>query len=297
MSPLDQPLDFFDANCMVGPRGTPAPGEYRDADGLLRVMDAHGIAEALVFHSLAKEQSPPDGNRLLLDEIAGHERLHPCAVLLPHWTGEFPPPEEHVPQLLDQGFRAVRLFPANHYFELSSWCCRELFIALAEHRIPLFLDYDNAHWGTTRTNWDAVARAVAAHPTLPVIIVNESMAADRSLQPLLTKFDNFLFETSSYEIHRGLEIVSERHGPQRALFGTGLPSRDPAGPITMITYADLPPDHKALIAGGNLRRLLEGVQTERPRTGIGFEPRPQPRSTSDEWPSVAPRFIAPEEQA
>ena len=49
-------------------------------------------------------------------------------------------------------------------------------------------------------------------------------------------------------------------GAERLLFGSFLPVSDPLVPIGMVLDADLSEEEKRLIAGDNLRRLLEGVR-------------------------------------
>jgi len=55
--------------------------------------------------------------------------------------------------------------------------------------------------------------------------------------------------------------VTERFGPERLVFGTGLPEFDGGGPVSQVMYSRLPREQKALIAGGNLRRML-GIEEE-----------------------------------
>jgi hypothetical protein len=277
-------LPLFDANCMIGRSTVPRPGEPQTAEDLLRVMDRFGIAEALVFHAQAKELSPLEGNPLLLEEIKGHDRLRPMAVVMPGHTGEFPPADKHVAELFDQGFRAVRMFPPGHFFSLALWSCGELCFELAARRMPLFLDFENPAWSLPRTDWDAIAGLLAAFAALPIVLVREGMAVDRNLQALMARHENLYIETSYYSLHRGLELLAERPGAERALFGTGLPRSHPGAPIAQLTYAELSPEQKALIAGGNLRRLLDHTKS-RKQTAIGFGVRPRRKGGGGDWPT------------
>ena len=85
-------ISFFDGNCVIGMRsirrsGCAGEAEFYSLEDLLAEMDYAGIDDALVYHSLAKEYVPMLGNRQLMDEISGHERLHPCWVVMPNGTG------------------------------------------------------------------------------------------------------------------------------------------------------------------------------------------------------------------
>jgi predicted TIM-barrel fold metal-dependent hydrolase len=63
-------------------------------------------------------------------------------------------------------------------------------------------------------------------------------------------------ETSYYTVHRGIEKLCGTFGPERVLFGTGMPRRDPGAAITALAYSLIDDEARALVAGGNLRRLL-----------------------------------------
>ncbi|MBM3459064.1 MAG: hypothetical protein FJX77_11105, partial [Armatimonadetes bacterium] len=117
-------MRLFDANRMLGrrsiythlpPRGVPAAEapEGVTVPELLRELDREGIAEALVYHAMAVDGHPWEGNRRLMAEIQGQPRLHPCWVLLPT-TGEMPAPRELVAQMRQEGVRAARLCPLRH---------------------------------------------------------------------------------------------------------------------------------------------------------------------------------------
>jgi predicted TIM-barrel fold metal-dependent hydrolase len=66
-------------------------------------------------------------------------------------------------------------------------------------------------------------------------------------------------EISGYQGYQAIEAVVGRFGPERLLFGTNIPTFSPGGAIAAVTYADISDDAKSLIAGGNLRRLLEAA--------------------------------------
>src|SRR5688572_28948638 len=98
---------LFDCKCLLGRRSIHTPlGMPATADELLAEMDRLGIAEALVYHGMALDGHPYEGNQRLLREIAAHPRLHPCWVLLPT-AGEMPPPGELVAQMRARGVRAA----------------------------------------------------------------------------------------------------------------------------------------------------------------------------------------------
>jgi predicted TIM-barrel fold metal-dependent hydrolase len=197
---------------------------------------------------MAKEYAPSVGNNTLLKEIEG-KPIQPCWVVMPHNTGEMPPPDELLAQMSRRGVKAVRAFPVVQSFKLSDWCVGPLLDMLEAKKIPFFLDMD-------QTNWDEVAGMLKAHPHLKLVLLKTSYRCDRMLYPLFEKFDNLYLETATFQIMRGIEDVCRKFGPQHLVFGTGLPLLDAGGPIAQITYAELPLEHKRMIAGETLAGLL-----------------------------------------
>ncbi len=78
------------------------------AKDLLKEMDSYGIDEALVFHSRQRDDSPIVGNKILMSEIKGVERLYgPLAILPPH-TGEMGSFEDLLDNMRLGNIRAFR---------------------------------------------------------------------------------------------------------------------------------------------------------------------------------------------
>lgn len=242
-------MDFFDCNCMIGRFGQPQPGQFWSADDLERELERCGIARALVFHALAKELDPALGNTALMEEIAGRARFAPCWVVLPHHTGEMLPPDQLCAQMAQRGVRAVRMFPQAHNYSLAEWCSGPLLAALEERQVPLFLDHD-------QTNWNEVEAVCSAHPRLPLVLLRVNYRAHRALYPLLERHPNLHLEIGIFVAHNAIEDCARRCGAARMLFGSGLPHYNPGGPIANIMYSHVADADKALIAAGNLRRLL-----------------------------------------
>jgi hypothetical protein len=245
-------LSFFDCNCTVGRLAVPQPGSFFTARELLAEMDYCGIDEALVYHTWAREYDPREGNRQLLAEIAGSERLKPCWVVLPHHTKETPAPDRLIVEMQSAGVAAVRIFPAvtSQRWSLSEWSAGSLLSILADHRMPLFVSFD-------QINWDTVYRLGTSYPELPLVVTEVRYEEWRHLYPLLEKLANLHIELSWMVVHYGLETAVARFGAARFLFGTRMPIFSAGPELTHILYADISDADRALIAGGNLRRLLD----------------------------------------
>jgi hypothetical protein len=180
-------LHYFDCNCSIGRFAVPQPASIFTPGEMLAEMDYMGIEQALVYHARARESDPMEGNALLMEEIAGLERLIACWVVMPHHTGEFPYPAQLVPMLLSENVKAVRIFPGSawHHWSLREWSAGPLLSELAACHIPLFVDFN-------QIRWDDVQTIGKTYPALPLIITGVRYEESRHFYPLLETLPNFI---------------------------------------------------------------------------------------------------------
>jgi len=252
---------IFDSNCAIGPTSENVGGTFQSARSLLDEMDRLGIGEALVYHTIAKEVDPELGNSLVEEMTREDARIHGCWVLLPTIVHELSgnQVDSLIDRMLERGIKAVRLFPSRHRYPLSSWCLGSLLRALERRRVPVFIDFEPRSWSDPAVDWDGLYRICTGFPDLPVVLVHEGIAGPRKLYPLWKTVHNLYIETSYYQVHRGFEDICEKFGPERLIFGTGMPTYDPSLPLNMLLSSNIGEAEKKLIAGGNLRKLLSGV--------------------------------------
>lgn len=259
-------IRFFDCNTFVGrPSAAGSLVGETTPESLVAEMEKVSVGRALVTHVQAREYHPAEGNPLLMTTLEGSARLSACWVVLPHHTGEMPPPGQLIDNLLAEGVRAVRVFPGvsggwGHRFSLNRYVVGDLFEALARRRIPLLLDY--LLFRREDPPWDEVVRVCESYPTLPILLIRPGGRSDRNLYPLLAAFDNLYIETGGYVVHRGIEKVVERFGPERLLFGSGYPYYTMAGAAYRLARASISEESRRMIGSGNLESLLSGVHVE-----------------------------------
>ena len=251
-------LRLFDSGIMLGRAKMDKGGSFDTVKDLREVMGRCGIERALVYSALAKDSWPAKGNQALLEMIEGEEGLYPAWVGLPGHTGEFPDGETLKKQAKANRICALRLFPYHHTYPTSDFCCGELFHAMNEMHMPVFLDYGVEHWSEPMP-WDEIYRLCRTWPDIPFVLVRVGCGSNRPLFPLLDQCPNLHFELSYFDANRGLESVTKRFGAGRMLFGTGMPIYNPACPIAMLYYADLSDQDKEKIAGENLQKLIGGI--------------------------------------
>jgi hypothetical protein len=244
-------LKFFDCNCSIGRMAVPQPGSFFTTSDLIREMDYLGIDQALAYHTWAKEYNPAEGNARLMQELADCERIVPCWVVMPHHTGEFPPPDQLIDQMARQGVKAARIFPSAslNNWSLREWSTRPLFSALAQRHIPLFVSFN-------QISWDEIYTLGKTYPDLPLIVTEVRYEEARNFYPLLEVIRNLHIDLSWTIVHLGLEAAVARFGPTRFLFGSRMPIFSAGPAISYLAYAELGENEKEMIAGKNLNRLL-----------------------------------------
>jgi hypothetical protein len=225
------------------------------ADELAAAWNTSFIRSGLVSHWHGTVLSAQDGNRALVEALP----LLPagCGII---WTGVplLDGEAEPLPGIGSAPKRlgGVRLFPKTHRFPLSAWAIGSLCRWMVERRVPLFI-------GHTELDWSALREVARAFPTLPIVVDSQPQKMlyhARPLFALMGECANVRVETSNFVGQGFIEYAVRHFGPERLLFGTFLPVGDPLVPIGMLVDADIAEADKALIAGGNLRRLLSEVQ-------------------------------------
>ena len=217
-------MRYFDAACMIGRW----PGEkfaFEDVQGLLGEMDRLGIERALVSHSIAWQNSPELGNRLLMQALAASpqaaRRLFPCWGVTPGplleaggGVGAFSA------AMSSQNVRAVRLYPRDHVFSLVDWMAGSLLQALDERRCLVLLDLDQVFTQVGMYDYDAnglryLRWMCASYPNLGVVLSRVGYRAYQDLIPLMEVCPNLHLDISYFATHQGVEDVVQRFGAER----------------------------------------------------------------------------------
>jgi hypothetical protein len=232
-------------------------------------MDRFGIRQALVSHFACEEYDAEEGNNILAREVAPgfspacaalkggatsseikvlpselHERLVPVWAALPE--------RSFIEKLATRGPLVVRLSYGvqKHNFSWQPWCSGELYEFLQEHSVLTVIAREDLAW-------DSLAQLLASFPRLKVLLLETGYRADRYLFPLFKQHPNLYIETSTYVAHRQLENHVEKLGPDHLLFGSHLPLYEAGAALAVLATARISDEARLLIAGGNLRRLLQ----------------------------------------
>lgn len=269
MNAMSSPYPFFDLACTVGRRMKLGPGQMHTAKELLAEMDHHGIAEALVVHSLSRETHPALGNHKAVEIAATSPRLHPAwAAMHPVVAADQPTPKDLLERMREHKVGALFLFTNQYRINLSDWCIDPLFEPLAAEAVPVVINPNEIGPMGIRldeTDWTAVVALCQRFPSLPVIVSESRMRRDhRTVLAAMEAAPNLHLEISGLWLHRGVEFIANRFGPERLLFGSNWPMYGQHMTVATVTLADLSDDAKRLIGGDNLRRLLRWCQPKHP---------------------------------
>ena len=257
-------MKLIDSNAWLGHypfRAVP----HATADGLLRLMDRHGIEQAVVssLHSVFYTDAH-SGNEELAAWVRPHrDRLIPCATLNP----AFPGWARDLRQCREEwDMRGLRLFPSHHRYALVAPPCVDLVRAATESgmhvAIPLRLeDRRQAHWmdATAEVRLADVAALARACPTAEIVVLeaigveNSVFVTDPSLGDARVSFE---FSRMASVLQKTIPALLRRLGARRLIFGTGMPLKILGAALLKLQLLEAPAEVTELLARGNMNRLL-----------------------------------------
>jgi len=239
---------YFDCNVCIGKHGTKPPLEPWRTEDILRTMERCGIAGALVYHGMAKDYAPKYGNNLLEAELAKSARLFGCYVVGPNHAGDFYDPDAMLADIQHIGCVAARMFPKKHKYAADERTMGGVYRMLAGAGLPLFVEYNEI-------DRRDLAETLGSHPGLKVVLLGVSWGQERILFPLMDSFPNLHTDLSYLQSNRIIEIMHERYGLERVLFGSNLPRQSAGAARAFADYSDLPMAELQKFAGGNLSAM------------------------------------------
>jgi predicted TIM-barrel fold metal-dependent hydrolase len=238
---------------------------HNTAGELLALMDAKKIDKAVVSSAGAiTYRNAQAGNEELAEEVKGHrDRLIPCAVINPFyagWQDDLKICHE------DFGMTGLRLYPKWHNYQLSSPCCRELINAATERgmviSIPIRVE-DNRErsWllNVPDIPLEEIVELVKARPKARFLLLN---GLGYTGSPLGRKNNglpaNYAIELSrlSAVLANELGQLIANLGPERVMFGTGMPFNYPDPALVKLEVLDASEPDKEKIRSQNATSWL-----------------------------------------
>lgn len=212
---------------------------------LLSQMRTYGIARACTLSAAGLLYDFVEGNAETLAAARAHPELIPVGTVnVCRWLGCL----DEARRLIDAGVRLFRFFPQYQEWHIGQAPFRKLLReVLAPAGVALMLP---AEEGLT-----AIGDMAAGIPN-PVIIESFKYAALAEAIVVMQETPNVYIETHMINSPNWVEVLKAEVGVERLLFGSNAPLAYISAATAQIEHAAVPEADKALMFGGNLRRLL-----------------------------------------
>lgn len=249
-------MEILDCLCGIGPWGSREPRLPATPEETLALMDHFGIARALVYGNLIRENaSREDTNRIAIEAARKSPRFTPAFMVRPATYASDPGINAQFNEMRRFGAKAVMLKAPGgpHLRGYWKWYIGGVLEACVAKRLPVLFHAEDTD--------PAVVHAICGDfPGLRLIISGVSYTQDEVIYPLLRQHKNMRVCLGHFYIpDEGLRIFLKHFAPDRILFGSGLPHYSPGGLIGHVMYSPIGDDVKGMILGGTLARLLSEV--------------------------------------
>lgn len=240
-------LLVIDGHTHIGewPHGANFASAAEAADGAVAFMDAYGVDAACVLAGgyMGNGSDYRLGNAFLLEAVRRvPERLIPFAHINPNDDPASIMAE--LERLYGEGVRAIKLLNAYQNYPGDGPKLMALYDFAQAHNMLVL----NHYWS------EAEIRNIAAHyPQLTLIRAHGGASALSHELPNV--YDNIWSLWPLAAVERGIQ----RYGPDKILFGSDAFMNDLSVGLGMVVYADVPEQHKKMVLGLNMARLLDKV--------------------------------------
>jgi len=244
-------MEFLDCNLTYGPDTTDGqlPG-CGDIGALWRQLDRAGISGGLVVYAF---EEPILANETLARDLqTAPAGLKGVWTLLPSCTGEIAAPADLPALMKRNNIAALTMNPQMNYYLPRRHVIGDYLEMASERAIPVLL---NTGRGLRLEQIDDIMNDF---PNLTAVLsYAQCWPSDRWFRPLLDAYPNLYYDMSYMQTAAGLPDLVKRYTARRILFGSAYPEQYAGALMMVIKHADIGADDKALVAGGNLKRLLE----------------------------------------
>jgi predicted TIM-barrel fold metal-dependent hydrolase len=242
-------LPIVDACTLFGP--WPQHAADLSVELLLQVMSQNNIVRSLATATTGIFYDYRQGNAETLLAARNHpQHIYPVATLDPR---AYPDCLDEAERRAGEGFRLFRFFSDRQHWPLRYAPFRELLRKCDELGVPVAVTV--AHPGECTELADAVAFTQA--PLLLSGVTSQNLGEALSVMRGDAKF---YIETTQLTAPGALEAVRDAapHGAERLVFASYSPLRYLSTALAPILTSSLSNEHKALVLGGNVSRLLKG---------------------------------------
>jgi len=257
---------IIDFNAYVG-KWPYWPNRYMSEQGLLELMDRHGVDLAVVTSTRGIMIDPQEGN----DEAASLAGRHPDRI---SWLCCVNPYDDAAALVeiercsLQGGAVGLRLVPQHQAWDLNA----DPYVAnvvAAAHRLGLFVLLPLRlimDWRLPAIQITDIGTFVNKHPDCAFVLSGVNYHDLRLAIDILARNPNTLIETSCLMGRDAVKQLIEHVGSERVLLGLGLPLQSALCGLVKVQRAKIKEEDKRLILGVNAKSLIDQALTRGAKT-------------------------------
>ena len=248
-------MNFFDSDILIGRAIDQDEDAAPTAADVIAELDRNGVDKALITNTKILFSNVDWGNDALYEDTRKQPRLRP---LFGTWgivdRPGYDPIDVSIDKAIKRGGAGIQLWTREAGLTFAPWQMPDLLTGLSDRQLPLFMHSDQA-------DWNSVDTVLTAYPRLKLVLQRVIYGDSRRLLALMKRHPGLHLSASPGFVGGSVLEQFDRYvGVDRILFGSGLFKYDQIPAAAQITYSTLSDDKKALIAGGNLSRLLEAIR-------------------------------------
>ncbi|MCJ8331406.1 MAG: amidohydrolase [Lentisphaeria bacterium] len=249
-------FDFYDVDILIGREIDEYEETAPTIDDVNKELQRFNVSRALVSNKKMFISNPKRGNADLQEAVSGYDNLRGIYGINTfeerHHT---PSPLIVLDAVLKMNPAGLQLWPIHETWSFSTWQCPELFDAISQHRLPVFI-----HWNQI-SDHNELVRVLQKWPDMKVVVQRVDYNSFRRFAAMMKVCANlYITTTPKFVGGSAIEELDYQVGHDRILFGSGLFNYDILPAVGQITYANLSDEKKADIASGNLLRILEEIK-------------------------------------
>lgn len=214
---------------------------------LLRIMNLNRVDKALTVSLKGAFYSYEEGNEETLGACEAHENLIPLATVDPR---RFLGRRSDVEKLVERGFKGFRLFRDIQGYPLDYSPIIELVEEMEGLGVPLLVPCNEYGCIT-------ILSKLTIEKDYPVIILGCTYSLLSELIVSARKNKNLYVETRLLTSLDALEVLVEKIGANRLIFGSGMPLEYFQASYMMVESAGISEEDKDLILGENILRIIK----------------------------------------
>jgi len=237
-------FEIVDANTVFGP--WPLVRADMSVERLTAALKNHGVSRALAISTVGVLHNHGDGNAETLRVCSEQPMLIPVATIDPR--GYFGPPGT-IAKLAQQGFRMLRFFPMLQEWRLDHAAFCDILDELESCGLPVMMQARETGYPT------ALVKSLDAHKATFILegISFENMAEAVSV---MRKHENVMVDTRELRVPGALRFLVDQVSAERVVFGSGCLRSSLASALGYVTDSEISDEAKAMILGGNIKRLV-----------------------------------------